>query len=204
MRRAFREHPTQICYSVKANSNLPGPRGNLELAQTVADLAAVVRRSANFAELGDEVLAGVLDMLSGRYPSDEFAELRPRLTWHRSEDLLGQQFFVFDRWPGGIYGAYKAAIEPHLKAYHVTYGMNTSAWRPAAIYGINPKLDRSQWYDTIRDVKQGTRISIDQGGKITHVQDDAEADVRVDGELVGDDRMTRSIANALDLQPGSG
>ena len=26
---------------------------------------------------------GVLDMLSGRYPSDEFAELRPRVTWDR-------------------------------------------------------------------------------------------------------------------------
>ena len=78
-------------------------------------------------------------------------------------------------WPEGTYGAYKAAIESHLKAYHVTYGMNTSAWRPAAIYGIDPKLERSQWYDTIRDVKQGKRISIEQGGKITHVQDVADA-----------------------------
>ena len=36
-------------------------------------------------------------------------------------------------WPSSLYGAYKAAVEPHLKAYHVTYGMNTSSWRPAAI-----------------------------------------------------------------------
>jgi ATP-dependent helicase Lhr and Lhr-like helicase len=49
----------------------------------VDELAAVVRRSANFADLGDEVLAAVLDLLSGRYPSDEFAELRPRIVWDR-------------------------------------------------------------------------------------------------------------------------
>ena len=35
-------------------------------------------------ELTDEVLASVLDLLSGRYPSDEFAELRPRVVWDRA------------------------------------------------------------------------------------------------------------------------
>ncbi|MET0727836.1 MAG: DEAD/DEAH box helicase [Acidimicrobiales bacterium] len=47
------------------------------------DLAAIVRSSAPFAELSDEVLASVLDLLSGRYPSEEFAELRPRIVWDR-------------------------------------------------------------------------------------------------------------------------
>jgi nucleoside-diphosphate-sugar epimerase len=78
-------------------------------------------------------------------------------------------------WPESTYGAYKAAVESHLKAYHVTYGMNTSAWRPAAIYGVDPKLERSQWCETIRDVRQGKPISIDHGGKVTHVQDVADA-----------------------------
>jgi ATP-dependent helicase Lhr and Lhr-like helicase len=50
----------------------------------VADLGALVRRAAGFAELTDEVLASVLDLLSGRYPSDEFAELRPRIVWDRA------------------------------------------------------------------------------------------------------------------------
>ena len=36
-----------------------------------------------FAELSREQLEGVLDMLAGRYPSDEFAELRPRIVWDR-------------------------------------------------------------------------------------------------------------------------
>ncbi|MEX2292954.1 MAG: DEAD/DEAH box helicase [Acidimicrobiales bacterium] len=55
---------------------------------SVDDLAAVVRASAPFAELSDEVLASVLDLLSGRYPSEEFAELRPRLVWDRVEGIV--------------------------------------------------------------------------------------------------------------------
>lgn len=55
---------------------------------TVSDLATVVRRSAPFAALGDATLRAVLDMLAGRYPSEEFAELRPRIVWDRATDLL--------------------------------------------------------------------------------------------------------------------
>lgn len=55
---------------------------------SVSGLAAVVRRAAPFSDLSDSVLGSVLDMLSGRYPSDEFAELRPRLVWDREEDVL--------------------------------------------------------------------------------------------------------------------
>ena len=46
-------------------------------------LYAAIRRAAPFAELRRGIFDGVLDMLSGRYPSDEFADLRPRLTWDR-------------------------------------------------------------------------------------------------------------------------
>ena len=42
----------------------------------VADLAAMVRSTATFAELSDELLRNTLEMLAGRYPSEEFAELR--------------------------------------------------------------------------------------------------------------------------------
>jgi ATP-dependent Lhr-like helicase len=49
----------------------------------VDELFATIRRAAPFAELSRSVFEGVLDMLSGRYPSDEFAELRPRVTWDR-------------------------------------------------------------------------------------------------------------------------
>ncbi len=55
---------------------------------TVDDLHALLRRSAPFASLGRGSLESVLDMLSGRYPSEQFAELRPRLTWERHTGLL--------------------------------------------------------------------------------------------------------------------
>ncbi len=54
----------------------------------VDDLTAVIRASAPFAELSDEVLASVLDLLAGRYPSEEFSELRPRLVWDRVEGTV--------------------------------------------------------------------------------------------------------------------
>ncbi len=55
---------------------------------TVDDLLELLRRSAPFAALGRGALETVLDMLSGRYPSEQFAELRPRLTWDRTTGLL--------------------------------------------------------------------------------------------------------------------
>ncbi|WP_426566580.1 ATP-dependent helicase [Angustibacter sp. McL0619] len=54
----------------------------------VDDLAALVGRAAPFATLTRGVLDAVLDMLAGRYPSEEFAELRPRLVWDRHTDQL--------------------------------------------------------------------------------------------------------------------
>src|SRR6266545_1426038 len=55
---------------------------------TVERLEALVRRAAPFAELPRSAMESVLDMLAGRYPSDEFAELRPRLVWDRMEGRL--------------------------------------------------------------------------------------------------------------------
>ena len=54
----------------------------------VESLARVVRRAAPFAGLPDSALHAVLDMLSGRYPSEEFGELRARLVWDRVTDEL--------------------------------------------------------------------------------------------------------------------
>lgn len=52
-------------------------------AWDVDELFAVVCRAAPFGGLTRGTFEGVLDMLSGRYPSEEFADLRPRLTWDR-------------------------------------------------------------------------------------------------------------------------
>ncbi len=54
----------------------------------VEELYALVQRSAPFGTLARTVLESVLDMLSGRYPSEEFAELRPRIVWDRVGSTL--------------------------------------------------------------------------------------------------------------------
>jgi ATP-dependent Lhr-like helicase len=51
-------------------------------------LFELVRHAAPFAGLTRSAFEGVLDLLSGRYPSDEFAELRPRLTWDRVRNVV--------------------------------------------------------------------------------------------------------------------
>ena len=50
----------------------------------VEDLARMIRRAAPFATLTDDVLFACLDLLAGRYPSEEFSELRPRIVWDRT------------------------------------------------------------------------------------------------------------------------
>lgn len=76
------------------------PRNPLDVLaqQTVAAVAmdavdveewyAVVRRAAPFRSLPRSVFDATLDMLAGRYPSDDFAEFRPRLVWNRETGVL--------------------------------------------------------------------------------------------------------------------
>ncbi|HTW25454.1 MAG TPA: hypothetical protein VMD78_17760, partial [Candidatus Baltobacteraceae bacterium] len=75
-------HPPQLA--------LPRQRGQRprEPVISVDDLHALVGRAAPFTTLSRAALENVLDLLSGRYPSDEFAELRPRITWDRATNLL--------------------------------------------------------------------------------------------------------------------
>ncbi|HEY3544285.1 MAG TPA: hypothetical protein VGK79_17245 [Gaiellaceae bacterium] len=54
----------------------------------VAELHALVRGAYPFADLSRPQLENVLDMLAGRYPSDEFAELRPRIVWDRTAGVI--------------------------------------------------------------------------------------------------------------------
>ena len=85
----------------------------------VDDLHQVVRRAAPFTSLTRPILEAVLDMLAGRYPSEEFAELRPRLVWDRTTGMLhgrpgGQRLAVTsggtipDR---GLFGVFLAASQ---------------------------------------------------------------------------------------------
>ncbi len=54
-----------------------------DAGSTVEAVAKMARGTYPFADISDDVLNGLLDLLAGRYPSDEFAELRPRITWDR-------------------------------------------------------------------------------------------------------------------------
>jgi ATP-dependent helicase Lhr and Lhr-like helicase len=54
----------------------------------VAALHELVRGAYPFADLSRAQLENVLDMLAGRYPSDEFAELRPRVIWDRTAGVV--------------------------------------------------------------------------------------------------------------------
>ena len=76
------------------------PRNPLDvLAQQIVAMVAVepwsvegaknlVRRAYPFAELTDDVWLATLDMLAGRFPSTDLADLRPRITWNRTTDML--------------------------------------------------------------------------------------------------------------------
>ncbi len=69
------------------------------LAQHLVSMAAMdewdvdaverlVTATESFRELSREQLENVLDMLDGRYPSDRFAELRPRIVWDRTHGTI--------------------------------------------------------------------------------------------------------------------
>jgi ATP-dependent helicase Lhr and Lhr-like helicase len=66
----------------EATEQEPKPEVNVDA------LYDMVRRAAPFGALTRSAFDGVLDLLSGRYPSDEFAELRPRLTWDRIRNVV--------------------------------------------------------------------------------------------------------------------
>jgi ATP-dependent Lhr-like helicase len=55
---------------------------------TVDEIADVAAHAAPFEHLTREALEGVLAMLAGAYPSDEFAELKPRITWDRLTGII--------------------------------------------------------------------------------------------------------------------
>ncbi len=55
---------------------------------TVADLHQLVTRAGPYRDLSRAALESVLDMLSGRYPGGDFADLKPLLAWDRASDTL--------------------------------------------------------------------------------------------------------------------
>ncbi|MGN6427130.1 MAG: DNA glycosylase AlkZ-like family protein [Leifsonia sp.] len=104
----FPKHRADLIHSAVATERMVGglietlrvPANPLDILaqQTVAATALepidadewfdTVRRSAPFATLPRSAYDATLDLLAGRYPSDEFAELRPRIVWDRDAGTL--------------------------------------------------------------------------------------------------------------------
>ena len=114
-------------------------------------LFAVVVRAHNFEGLSRELFDGVLDMLAGRYPSDAFADLRPRIVWDRSRDEISARKdarllavvnagTIPDR---GLYGVHLGAEGPrigeldeemvHELRVGQTFLLGASSWRAVEI-----------------------------------------------------------------------
>ena len=114
-------------------------------------LFAVVTRAHSFEGLSRELYHGVLDMLAGRYPSDAFADLRPRIVWDRARDELSARKdarllaivnagTIPDR---GLYGVHLGAEGPrigeldeemvHELRVGQTFLLGASSWRAVEI-----------------------------------------------------------------------
>jgi ATP-dependent Lhr-like helicase len=112
-----------------------------------------IRGAAPFADLSRRMFEGVLDMLSGRYPSDEFAELRPRITWDRVQNVvtgregakrvaIANAGTIPDR---GLYGVFLAGAERPTRVGELdeemvfetqvgdTFTLGASTWRAEEI-----------------------------------------------------------------------
>ncbi|MCC7212695.1 MAG: NAD(P)-dependent oxidoreductase [Candidatus Brocadia sp.] len=77
--------------------------------------------------------------------------------------------------PDSNYGAYKASVEAFCHSYFLSKAFGTTIFRPVGIYGINPHLAHSAWYNIIKDIKHGINVEVSGGGKVVHVEDVAQA-----------------------------
>ncbi|MDN3515899.1 MAG: NAD(P)-dependent oxidoreductase [Candidatus Brocadia sp.] len=77
--------------------------------------------------------------------------------------------------PDSNYGAYKASVEAFCQSYFMSKAFDITVFRPVGIYGINPHLAHSAWYNIIKDVKHEVNVEVSGGGKVVHVEDVARA-----------------------------
>ncbi|MCZ6837390.1 MAG: NAD(P)-dependent oxidoreductase, partial [Planctomycetota bacterium] len=94
-------------------------------------------------------------------------EMLPRWEGHIDEDHPMR--------PGTLYGACKATVEAHLWAAHASSGRHTSAFRPCAVYGLDPRLARSIGFPFVKTFRDGANFDRLGGGKFVHVNDVADA-----------------------------
>jgi nucleoside-diphosphate-sugar epimerase len=143
---------------------------------------------ANF----DRNLAGTLQLLEAAREADV-----GQFVFVSSLDVYGGDAARCPR-PSSIYAAFKFAVEVHLSAYHASFGMNTSAWRPAAMYGIKPGLEQSLWLDVVRRVRHGETIDEPTTADVVCVDDVARALALA----IGDPSVAGEIFDLVDVRVG--
>ncbi|MFC8411039.1 ATP-dependent helicase [Arthrobacter sp. NPDC057259] len=123
----------------------------------VEEWFATVRRSAPFASLPRSAYEATLDLLAGRYPSDEFAELRPRIVWDRNNGTIegrpgAQRLAVIsggtipDR---GMFGVYIIGTEVEGTGSSAGSGEGTSGAKSTAKGGRRVgELDEEMVYES--------------------------------------------------------
>lgn len=78
-------------------------------------------------------------------------------------------------WPASLYGAYKASVETLVHAYGHSGKLACCSLRPTAIYGVADPIERSRWFDLIKQVALGREVNISKGSKCVHAADVAHA-----------------------------
>lgn len=78
-------------------------------------------------------------------------------------------------WPKSHYGAHKAAIEKFVHSFGHGEGFPICAIRPTAVYGIEPKFEKSRWHALLQSICQNAPTRVSGGGKLVHVSDVAKA-----------------------------
>ncbi|HHT9130569.1 MAG TPA: NAD-dependent epimerase/dehydratase family protein [Candidatus Brocadiaceae bacterium] len=97
--------------------------------------------------------------------------------------------------PDSNYGAYKASVEAFCHSYFMSKAFGTTIFRPVGIYGVNPHLAHSAWYNIVKDIKHGSNVEVSGGGKIVFVEDVAQA---ID-LAIGNKEASGKIYNLVDF-----
>jgi ATP-dependent Lhr-like helicase len=169
-----------------------------------SDLFERVRGAAPFADLPRGAYESVLAMLSGHYPSDDFAELRARITWDRTRGRLEPRVgahrlavtnggTIPDR---GLYGVFTAASEGQSGEAHP--GRRVGELDEEMVFELRPgevfMLGASSWRaDSITFDRVVVSPAAGEPGKMPFWHGDRPGRTRAFGATIG--ALVRRVAN---------